>query len=860
MRPLFVLLVLSYFTFGLFSWNGAALQAQNLEDTGNGPDSAAVDSFVDYQAKENYTLAGLVVNSDGLINPNLIAAFSGLKTGRDLKVPGDEISQAIRNLWRQNLFSDVEIRVDSVDGRDIYLEIKVQSLPRVATYDIRGTKKGARSKIIENAKIEKGDVLTPQYKQNIRNVIKNYYGEKGYNNPDISFETETDTAFNGNSRKLTISIDRGRKTKIKDIHISGNEVYSDWQVEKTMKKTRDKSLLNIFKSAKFRPDEYPKDKNRILSKYRQAGYRDVEIVKDSIYFVQPDRLAIDIHIDEGNRYYFREVTWSGNTKYSSDFLDAILGIEKGDVYNPARLQKNLFANPQGLDVSSLYLDNGYLFFSVEPVETRVEGDSVDLEIRIREGSQATIDEITVTGNDKTNDHVVLRELRTRPGQKFNRSAIIRSQRELAQLGFFAPEQMNVVPTPDPANGTVDLEYQVVEKETDQIELSGGFGQNQFIGQLALSFNNFSTSRFFERDAWRPLPAGDGQKLSFRVQSNTFFSSYNVSFTEPWFGGRKPNSFSTSLFHSRQSGGGGSSLRITGGSVGLGKRLQWPDDYFTLYHSLSYKLYRLNGFNSRSGAFPNDSGRFNSLSFEHRFGRNSVSQPIFPQSGSKFELSFTWTPPLSVFEANTADTDNENGEDQLSDNWLEYHKWKFNADWYLSLIGKLVLAPQIEYGFLGRFNQNQPITAFERFFVGGDGLTGFSLDGRELIRLRGYGNNALTPELRDPQNPNSLLETGGTIYQKYTLELRYPISLNPNATFYMLSFLEGGNTFLRFENFNPFSNYRSVGVGARVFLPMFGLLGIDYGYGLDPVGTLNGNIPRARDAHLGQFHISIGQQF
>ena len=819
-------------------------------------------AYVDYDQRETYTLAGIVIDSDGNIDPNLIAAFTGLKTGRELQVPGDALSQAIRNLWKQKLFSDVSIRVDSINGRDLYLEIKVTSLPRVASYDIRGTKKSARSKIIDKAKIEKGDVLTRQYTQDIKNVIHKYYREKGYNKAEISLETKPDTAFNRNSRRLIITIDRGSKTKIQDIEIVGNEVFSDRKLETTMKKTRDRGLLNLFKSSKFRPDQYPKDKSRILTKYREAGYRDVAIVEDSIYFVKPDRVAIRLKIDEGNRYHFRNINWSGNTKYSSDFLGSILGIEKGDVYNPARLQKNLFANPRGLDISSLYLDNGYLFFSVDPVETRVEGDSVDLEIRIREGKQATIDEVTVTGNKKTNDHVVLRELRTRPGQKFSRSDIIRSQRELAQLGFFAPEQMNVVPTPDPANGTVDLEYQVVEKETDQIELSGGFGQGRFIGQLALSFNNFSTRKLFDKSAWRPLPSGDGQKLSFRVQSNTFFSSYNVSFTEPWFGGHKPNSLSVSAYHSRQGGRNGTSLNISGVTVGLGKRLQWPDDFFTLYNSISYKLYALNGFNA-GDAFPNDSGRFNSLNIEHRFSRNSISQPIFPQSGSKFELSFTWTPPLSIFESEESPEDG-NGDpgarQQFSDNWLEYHKTKFNAEWYLSLIGKLVLTPQIEYGFLGRFQSSEPITAFERFYVGGDGLTGFSLDGRELVRLRGYANNSLTPNLRDSQNPNRLVERGGTIYQKYTLEMRYPISLNPNATLYVLSFLEGGNTFLRFDNFNPFFNYRSVGVGARVFLPMFGMLGMDYGYGLDRVGSLNGNIPRSLDANGGQFHISIGQQF
>jgi outer membrane protein insertion porin family len=718
-------------------------------------------------------------------------------------------------------------------------------------------KKSDRSKIIDEANIEIGKVLDPQYKQQIRNAIVDYYQEKGYNNPEIDIRTANDTS-EANGAKLLVSVDRGEKTKIQDIYFNGNTVFSDRELETSMKKTRDRNILNLFKSSKFRPNQFPEDKRRILQKYRSNGYRDVEITSDSMWYVEPDRLAIQINIEEGDRYYFRDISWSGNTKYTSDFLASVLNIQRGDVYNPERLQQKIYANPKGPDISSLYLDNGYLFFSVEPVETRVSEDSVDLEIRIREGQQAKIDEVTISGNTKTSDHVVLRELRTRPGEIFNRSDIIRSQRELSQLGFFDPEQMNVVPTPDPEEGTVDLEYQVTEKETDQIELSGGWGNGQLVGVLGLSFNNFAAGKIFEKNAWRPLPSGDGQKLSLRAQRSQFFSSYNISFTEPWFGGRKPNSLSVSAFHSRQTQGGNSRIYITGTTVGLGKRLKWPDDFFTLFNSVSYRLYDIENFNS--DAFPIATGDFNSVSFEHRLSRNSVSQPIYPRSGSNFSLSFTWTPPHSLW-SEVESEENGNGDAQAASgaaNWLEYHKWKFNADWYLNPAGKFVITPQIEYGFLGRYNQGRNLTQFERFFVGGDGLSGFNLDGRELIRLRGYGNNTLTPRLLD-QNGNRL-ENGGAIYQKYTLEMRYPVSLNPSATVYILGFLEGGNNFIRFRDFDPFSNYRSIGVGARVFLPMFGKLGLDYGYGLDPVGSLPGAIPQLTGAHQGQFHFSIGQQF
>ena len=576
------------------------------------------------------------------------------------------------------------------------------------------------------------------------------------------------------------------------------------------------------------------------------GYRDAQIVSDSIQKNKNNTITVNISLAEGKKYYFRNIVWVGNTKYPNKTLDAILKVKKGDIYNQKMLDANLSFNPAGLDISSLYLDDGYLFFNVEPVETRVENDSIDLEIRIREGKQARINKVLVRGNTKTNDHVIIREIRTRPGQLFSRSDIIRTTRELAQLKYFDQEKIQPVPKPNPADGTVDIEYNVEETSSDQIELSGGWGYGRVVGTLGVSFNNFSLRHIFDKKSWGPIPSGDGQKLSIRLQSyGTGYVSYNVSFTEPWLGGKKPNSFSVSYFHSLYSNGlkksdtARSSFVINGVVIGLGKRLQWPDDYFSIYHNISLQRYDLQKYTQ---IFSFSTGYSNNFSYGISISRNSVDAPIFPRQGSEVSLSLQITPPYSLF----SDKNYKTMTDREKYKMIEYHKWKFYAAYNTKLFDNFVLNSRVKYGFLGMYNSDIGVTPFERFYIGGDGLSGYNnLDGRELVGLRGYANESVTPGYYTSSSK------GGTIYSKYTLELRYPISLNPNSTIYAMTFLEAGNAWTKFKEFSPFDMKRSVGLGVRVFLPMFGVLGLDWGYGLD-------KIKGAPSASGGQFHFSINQ--
>jgi outer membrane protein insertion porin family len=603
-------------------------------------------------------------------------------------------------------------------------------------------------------------------------------------------------------------------------------------------------MVEIFVSSKYIDDKYQEDKIKIIQKYADIGYRDAKIVSDSVAKISEDRVNIYINLDEGHQYFFRNITWVGNTKHTSTELSSVLGIKKGDVYDQSALDQHLFMSQNSRDVSSLYMDDGYLFFSVTPVEINVENDSIDFEMRIYEGKQARINKVTVSGNVKTNDRVIMREIRTKPGQLFSRNDIIRTQRELAQLGYFDQEKLGVNPVPNPADGTVDIEYTVEEKPADQLELSGGYGNNQLVGTLGVSFNNFSARNFFKKGAWRPLPSGDGQKLSLRAQTNgKYYQAYNASFTEPWLGGKKPNSFSVTIYHQIQSSGSSevyrSSIKTLGLSVGLGRRLTAPDDYFTIFNQVSYEHYILKNY---AGSFLFTDGTSNNLSFQTTFARNSIDAPIYPRTGSQISLSLQLTPPWSLFNNVNYST----ASPAVRYKWIEYHKWDFLSSWFTKLAGNLILNTKIQYGFLGLYNTEVGQSPFERYFLGGDGLSGFTLDGRDIIALRGYENYSLTP-----LNQNHV-QAGGTIYDKFTFELRYPITLNPSATIYLLSFAEAGNCWLNFNDFNPFSMKRSAGAGIRVFLPVFGLLGLDWGYGFDPA-----YIPGQNGS---QFHFSIGQQF
>jgi outer membrane protein insertion porin family len=777
--------------------------------------------------------------------------LSGLTEGETIQVPGEAITEAIRKLWDQGLFSDIKISATKIVDGKIYLDIALQERPRLSKFALKGVKKGDANDIRESIRLIKGKVVTDNIIVSTENIIKNHFVDKGFLNVEVNTETDKDSTL-PNSVILKFNVKKGKKVKINKILFRGNEEVKKGKLARSMKETKQRQWWRVWKTSKFLDYEYDNDKKMLIAKYNQLGYRDARIISDTVYKLNNRLINIEINLEEGRKYYFRNITWAGNTKYSSELLSKVLGIKKGDVYDQSRLDANLFMNPNGRDVSSLYLDDGYLFFNVEPVEILVVNDSIDLEMRVREGKQATINKVTVVGNTKTNDHVIMREVRTKPGQLFSRADIIRTQRELSQLGYFNAETLGVEPKPNPVDGTVDIVYTVEEKPSDQIELSGGWGAGRIVGTLGVSFNNFSLRNMFKKGAWRPLPAGDGQRLSLRAQSNgLFFQSYNFSFMEPWLGGNKPNAFSISAFHSVQSNGiqRGEALReairITGVSVGLGSRLQWPDDFFSMRHELNYQNYILENY-PLIGGFNNG----NSHTFSYRFtlSRNSIGDPIFPTYGAILTASLELTPPFSAIRSIWDDVDYSTASPSEKYQLIEYHKWKFDAKWYISLAKNLVIETKMQYGFLGLYNTQLGISPFERFYVGGDGLSGFGLDGREIFALRGYDNNSLTP--RDPST-NALV--GGTIFTKYGAEIRYRISPNPQATVYVLAFAEAGNSWLTFNEFKPFQLRKSAGLGVRIFLPMFGLLGLDYGWRFD-------DVPGYPNMAPGQFHFSIGQQF
>jgi outer membrane protein insertion porin family len=801
---------------------------------------------IDYGNPSEYVIGGVMVTGTKFLDEAVLISISGLQVGDTLDVPGEKTSKAISNLWKQGLFSDITLTATRTQGKLIFFELNLQERPRLSKYSFKGVSKSEADKIREKIGLERDKVVTDNVITTTANTVRNFYVDKGYLDAQVRINEIRDTTY-ANREILEIVVEKNQKVRIRNIEFEGNTAFTKGKLRRSLKDTKEKKWYKIFTGAKFMQSKYEADKSKLLAKYNDKGFRDAAIVFDTVYRTGPRSMEIKLKIDEGNRYYFRNITWIGNTKHTSAELNNILGIKKGDVYNQTALDERLYMNQTGRDVSSLYMDDGYLFFSVTPVEVNVENDSIDLEMRIYEGKQARINKVTVSGNTKTNDRVIMREVRTKPGQLFSRSDIIRTQRELAQLGYFDQEKLGVNPKPNPADGTVDIDYTVEEKPSDQLELSGGYGANQLVGTLGLAFNNFSARNFFKKGAWRPLPAGDGQRLSLRAQTNgKYFQSYNASFTEPWLGGKKPNSFSVSVYRSIQTNGykKGDALRqsiyINGVSIGLGKRLKKPDDFFTIYHEISYQYYTLENYGS---TFLFSDGVANNLSFQETISRNSVDAPIYPRSGSQLSLTFQFTPPYSLFN----NIDYKTASDREKYKFIEYHKWKFSSLWYTRLAGNLVLHTKIQYGFLGLYNRELGSSPFERFYLGGDGLSGYALDGREIIALRGYENNSVTP--RNEYN-NTI---GGTIFDKYTLELRYPLSLNPSATIYMLAFAEGGNSWLKFKEFNPFSAKRSLGLGVRIFLPVFGLLGLDWGYGLD-------KLPNNPDYSGSQFHFSIGQQF
>lgn len=858
---------------------------------------------VPFDQGQKYILADVVLTNKISFNDQTVVTFAGLEKGQEITVPGEEISSAIKKLGKLGLFDEISFYINRIENDSIYLDLEIKELPKLNNVKFVGIKKNKTEALIKDNGLTKSKVVNENLITTTKNYIENKYKKDGYYNTKVNINIVPDTST-VNQVNMVVNIDKGEKIKIAEIDFIGNEKLSDKTLRKAMKDTKEKSIFHVLKASKFIKAKYKTDLEKVIASYKEKGYRDARIISDSItYLKDKNALSIKINVEEGNKYYFGNIKFLGNTVYPDQLLSRIVGVKKGETYNGVLLEKRIAdkSKPDGEDITNLYQNNGYLFSNINAVEVRTVNDTIDFEIRVNEGPLAYFNKITVVGNDKTNDRVIYRELRTKPGEKYSKELLVRTIREIGQLGFFDPEAIDPkFKNVDASAGTVDIEYNLVEKGSSQIELQGGYGGGGFIGTLGLSFNNFSARNLLNKEAYKPLPMGDGQKVSLRLQASTFFQTYSVSFSEPWFGQKKPVSFSSSISYSKQflnnfitqSVDKDKSFNILTLSVGLAKRLTVPDDFFVLSQSISYQHYDLNNYNT--GLFTFGNGASRNLAYTIGLSRsNKGVNPIFPTYGSEFSISAKLTAPYSLLNGidyatlgdkeeyklkNTTDRSNQvdaNGNtvnigdyidasgnkvfnyqdaaadpalvDQKKFNWLEYYKIKFKADWYTKVYGKLVLRTLTEFGFLGAYNQDRGIVPFERFYVGGDGLANFSMDGRETIQLRGYPNNSLTPI-------NSVGEQiGATVYNKFSMELRYPITLKSSASIYALGFLEAGSSYADFKTYNPFDLNRSAGVGLRVFMPAFGLLGIDFGHGFDALPGLNK--PNGWETHF-----IIGQQF
>lgn len=823
-------------------------------------------NIYDYENRQTYEIGG--VNIEGAVtrDKNVIKSITGLREGEKINIPGPDMQKAMSALLKLRLFEDVQIYVDSiVNDQIVFLTLRMIDKPTLSRYYFTGIKSTSQEELNDIVKevLTKETIVTDDEKELAKQKLEEFYIKKGKLDAHVDVYETKDTART-NSVILQFDVKPNDRVKIDDIVFVGNEEISDKKLAKKLKET--KKAGTLFKKSKFVEKDYEDDKDKVIAFYQEKGYKNARIVSDSIWRNEDGRVVIELRIDEGNVFYYKDITWKGNTIYTPEQLNAILGIVPGDVYNPKLLEERLRFSQDGRDVSSYYLDDGYLSFNIDPVETAIVGDSIAIEMRIYEGPQFTIGDVVIKGNDRTHDNVIRRTVRTRPGAKFSRSDIIRSNREIIALGYFNQENLDIQTPVNEAAGTVDIEYTVEEKPSDQLELSAGYGGTSgLIGTLGVTFNNFSLKNVKDRSTWSPLPQGDGQKLSVRIQSNSrFFKSYNFSFTEPWLGGKKPNSLTVGLVASEfdYSLLGSGSFKILKGFAGLGRQLKWPDDFFSSSTTLNVENIELENYQTGNIGVVEDgklfritNGSFKNFSINQTFVRSSVSDPLFPRNGSMISLTMQFTPPYSLFrKADVLDvTDEKIAEitrglteeygpaDPPTDaeiesavqsyrlankfRWLEYHKWKFNSEFYFNLFDKLVLKAQAKIGVLGYYNKNVGAPPFERFLLGGDGLSNQNnfITGQDIISLRGY-----TADTDFPINDRG----GATIYDKFTLELRYPISLNPSSTIFVTSFVQGGNSWGRFRDFNPFDVKRSAGMGLRVFLPMFGLLGFDYGFGFD----------------------------
>ena len=832
---------------------------------------------IDYNSPKIYEIGGITSSGTAPLDQRLLP----FHVGELIEVPGDKISNAIKSLWNTGLYEDVEISATRVQGDLIFLDIRLEDRARMVAFGFKGTTKSEENDLREKLGISQGNIVNDNMKITCKNIIRKYYIDKGYYSCEVEVQEIPDEKVK-NAVNLLFNIQKSKKVKIDKITINGNNGVTNAVLLRSMKETKerfrfmpfykadtaiaylfkhpgyyqskdikdhldnyfaDRVKLRIFKPSKFIKSSYEKDKVKLIDRYNELGYRDAVITHDTFY-LKNNKMYIDIDVNEGPQYYFRDINFIGNTIYPTSLLRQLLGINKGDVYNQTLLNKNLTMKEDGDDIASLYMNNGYLFFSANPVEVAIDGDSIDIEIRIREGKQARYNKITVAGNTKTNDNVILRDLTTIPGQLFNRSDIIRSQQVLMSMGYFDQEKMDVQPKPNEADGTVDINYVVEETSSDQLSLSAGYGATGFMLTAGITFNNFSTRKLFKKEAWSPIPGGDGQRISLQASVSTkYYQYYSFSFTEPWLGGKKPNALTLGAYYQRQNNAYSKRdslyayTSIAGTSLSLANKLRWPDDYFHMSHTLSYEYYKVKNWSG----FIFSNGYAHSISYIFTLSRNSVNAPIYPREGSDITFSVQLTPPYSII----GHKDYTGATDQEKYKFLEFHKWKFNMSWFTRIVDNLVLNVRLKMGFMGCYNQTIGIAPFGRFYLGGDGMTNWSYDGREIIGMRGYEDEALSPNV----NGNVV---GASIYHKFTAELRYPITLNPTATVYVLAFAEAGKGWIDKRQYNPFDLYKSLGVGVRVYLPMFGLLGFDWGYGFDPVPGLSAT---ASGSH---FHISINQ--
>ncbi len=874
MRRIFHIAIIALLSLNLWAQEASDSTATALDTTA--VDSASLPEIEYALHRQTYTIADIKVTGADSYEDFVLIGFSGLAVGDEIEVPGEQITKAIRRFWKQGLFSDVKIKANKIEGDKIWLEIVLKQRPRVSEVVYQGVKKSEREDIEVKVGLRAGSQLTPNIIDNTKTVIKKFFAEKGFHNAEVTIRQYADQDHPGYVR-VAVVVDKKAKTRVGKIYLSGNKALTDLQINKVMKKTNDNNIINLFRTKKFVTEEYENDKRAIIDKYNEEGYRDAYIVSDSVVPNPEDPTRVDVYINlsEGEKYYVRNISWVGNTVYPSEVLNNMLGVKKGDSYNLKLLQDRLINDDDA--VSKLYTDNGYLFFNVDPVETSVSGDSIDFEMRMYEGRPATINEVKIVGNERVYEHVVRRELYTKPGQLYSQSDIMRSLRELAQMGHFNQEKLVPDIQPNPEEGTVDITYQLETKSSDQIEFSLGWGATGLVGSLGLKFTNFAIQNLFNKKSYRIVPQGEGQTFSINARTNgVYYTSASISFLEPWLGGKRPNSLSASIYFASQTGYSnryykayqnlyntysdyyyysgnsnyyqqlaeseadpGKYLRTFGVSVGYGKRLKWPDDYFSFYGELSYQLYMMKDW----PYLLISDGTSHNFAINLQLSRSSIDNPIYTRRGSQFTLGLKITPPYSLI----------NGKDysQMTNNekyhLIEYHKWKFTGKVFTPLTpdSKLVLMTRAEFGYLGHYNKHAK-SPFESFYMGGDGMTSYTSYSTEYIGMRGYTSGSLTPyDISTGRNM-------GYVYNKFTMELRYPITLEQSATIWALAFLEAGNCFSDIKDYNPFNLKRSAGVGVRIFLPMFGLLGVDWGYGFDKINGSN-------QYGGSQFHFVLGQE-